>query len=136
MQQRAWPPEGSSRRELGVIVRTVLHQRPEAPLADGIERLEEITAGGDTLAVGEWKIWITLKDGRWFGQVECIYGIDGVITIGGELGGHEPPGPVDTDIVEQELGPFPTREDALSAVAVRLLACVALLSGDWEPPAA
>jgi hypothetical protein len=134
MQHPVWPPEGSSKRELGVKVETVLHQRPEAPLADGIERLEEIVAGGDTDAVGEWAIWITLKDGLWYANVECRYGIDGLIEIGGSFDGLEHPGPIDTELAEQDLGPFASREDALSAVAVRLLACVALLSGDWEPP--
>jgi hypothetical protein len=46
--------------------------------------------------------------------------------------GVETPSATGTDLAEQPLGPFETREDALSAVAVRLLACVALLSGDWE----
>jgi hypothetical protein len=57
--------------------------------------------------------------------------IDGFEETNRSVPGVEHPRPVGTDLAELEIGPFTTREDALSAVSPA--PCLALLSGDWEP---
>jgi hypothetical protein len=101
-------------------------------MAEGITRLESVEAGGDSDAVGHWSYDIYVKVGRWYACVECLYGVSGLLAQRGAFAGVELPGPIDFEIVEQPLGPFSSREEALSAVAERLLACTALLSGAWD----
>ena len=127
------PHEGSSWRELGVVMTRTKFKASDGGLAEGIECLEEIVAGGDTDVVGEWARTIYLKNGQWYAHVECSYGLAGLELVGGALDGLEIPGPIDWDAVVQTIGPFESREDALSGIADRLLACTALLAGAWEP---
>jgi hypothetical protein len=125
--------EGTVRHELGVTLATTVYEGPGSSLAEGVERIEEVIAGGGTDAVGSWEMSLILREGGWFVEVECLYGKAEVIALGGELDGVSFPGPIDFDAVSEPPGPFASREDALRAVADRLLAQVALLSGNWEP---
>lgn len=127
------PDRHPTQRELGVVVRRSIYERANPILAQGIEWMEEVEAGGDSSAVGQWMWTVYLKNGEWFAEVECSYGIGGVVQIGGELDGLEFLGPIDFATLDKMIGPFSSREEAVAAVATRLLACVALLSGMWEP---
>ena len=120
-------------REMGVLMTRETLVSPDPLLAEGIERWEHVAAGGDTDAVGSWARTVWSKNGEWFAEVECSYGVDGVVALAGPFDGVEFPGPIDLDTVDSTLGPFRSRDDALCAVADRLLACTALLSGTWEP---
>src|SRR5262245_45349099 len=104
MKYPAWPPTGSSNRELGVRIRTAVHLQGDAPLAKDVERVEEIVAGGDSDTVGEWTVLTWLKNGSWFSRIECSYGVSGVMQVGGAFDGVVYPGPIDIELVAENLG--------------------------------
>jgi hypothetical protein len=111
------------------------YDRSTIGLAHDIDWFEEVQAGSDTDAVGHWKTSVWRSDGKWFAEVECLFGISEVGEIGDPNGEVSFPGPIDFEILEATLGPFGSYALALNAVVARLLASVALLSGDWEPRA-
>lgn len=62
MEHSMEPASGSPHREAGVMLTRTTFDRSKPGLAEGVEWMEEVVAGGDTDAVGQWARTVYLKN--------------------------------------------------------------------------